>query len=108
LTAGVEKRQRRSDMPDEPVVQAPVLIPFTCPWAKKNLADALAGMAKASGGVLEYHIGSRGLTRAASKSQIDNVAYWDKWCRLLCPDYVALPTDLTGADTACRIINRDT
>jgi len=95
-------------MPDEPVVPAPILEPLTCPWAKKGLADALEAMRKAGGGVIEYHIGSRGLRREGSKSQIDNVGYWDKWCQLLCPGYVALPTNLTGVDVAVRIVNRDT
>jgi hypothetical protein len=93
-------------MPDEPVVPAPVLVPFTCAWAKKGLADALAGMSKAGGGVLEYHIGSRGLKREGSKSQIDNVAYWNEMVRTYCGEAM-MPSSLTGRDTACRIIPRD-
>jgi hypothetical protein len=93
-------------MPDEPVVSAPVLQPFTCPWAKAGLEKALEGMQKAGGGVLEYHIGSRGLKREGSKSQIDNIAYWNEMVRTYCGEEL-LPSSLTGRDTAVRIIPRD-
>jgi hypothetical protein len=94
------------EMPDEPVVLAPVLVPFTCEWAKAGLASALKGMSQSGGGVLEYHIGSRGLKREGSKSQIDNVGYWNEMVRLYCGEDV-LPSSLTGRDAACRIIPRD-
>ena len=65
-------------------------------------------MKKSGEGVIEYHVGSRGLKREGSKSQIDNVAYWDRMARFLCPAYAGLPSQLTGRDVAVRIIERDT
>lgn len=93
-------------MPDEPVVPAPVLQEFTCAWARKGLADALAGMQRAGGGVTKYNIGSRGLEREGSKSQIDNVGYWNEMVKVYCGEDM-LPSSLTGRDTARRIIPRD-
>jgi hypothetical protein len=66
----------------------------------------MEGMKQAGGGVLEYHVGSRGLKREGSKSQLENVAYWDSLVKYYCGEG-GLPTSLTGRDTACRIINRD-
>jgi hypothetical protein len=63
-------------------------------------------MKSAGSGVIEYHIGSRGLRREGSKSQIDNVAYWDSMVKFYC-NVDGLPTSITGRDTACRIIPRD-
>jgi hypothetical protein len=93
-------------MPDEPVVPAPILQPFTCAWARAGLENALKGMSDAGGGVLEYHIGSRGLKREGSKSQINNVAYWNEMVKTYCNEEL-LPSSLTGRDTVCRIIPRD-
>jgi hypothetical protein len=90
----------------EPVVTPPVFQPFTCPWAKDGLNKAMKGMQDASGGVTEYHIGSRGLRREGSKSQIDNVAYWNEMVKLYCGEDM-LPSSVTGRDTARRIIPRD-
>jgi hypothetical protein len=94
-TVGVPKKV------DEP------LEPFTCPWAKDGLAKALEAMKKASGGVLEYHIGSRGLKRESSKAQIDNVGYWNQMVQQYCPGDPGLPTSITGRDTAARVVMRD-
>jgi hypothetical protein len=77
-----------------------------CEWAKSGLADALEGMKKASGGVNEYHIGSRGLHRSGPADQIKNVDYWNEMVLLCCGESV-LPTSLTGRDAACRVIPRD-
>ena len=77
-----------------------------CDWARDGLAKAMEGMKQAGGGVLKYNIGSRGLERASSKAQVDNVAYWDGMVKYYCGGG-GLPTSLTGRDTACRIINRD-
>ncbi len=77
-----------------------------CDWARDGLAKALEGSKQASGGVTEYHIGSRGLRREGLKSQVDNVNYWNQLVKFYCGD-LGLPGSVTGADTACRIIPRD-
>jgi hypothetical protein len=110
-------------MPNPETIVAPVVIapvvpsqrdaaqpppPFAswCDWARDGLAKALQGMKDMGGGVTEYHVGSRGLRREGSKSQIDNVAYWNEMVIFYCGD-AGLPSQLTGRDTACRIIPRD-
>jgi len=77
-----------------------------CAWAQDGLRKALDGMKNAGGGVTEYHVGSRGLRREGSKSQIDNVGYWNEMVKQFC-GVEMLPSSLTGRDTACRIIPRD-
>jgi len=77
-----------------------------CDWARDGLAKALEAMKGATGGVLEYHIGSRGLKRSGPAEQIKNIDYWNEMVRLFC-GVDGLPTTLTGRDTACRIIPRD-
>jgi hypothetical protein len=84
----------------------PEPFPTWCDWAKNGLANALEGMSNSGGGVLEYHIGSRGLKRSGPADQIKNVDYWNEMVRLCCGEAV-LPTSLTGRDAACRIIPRD-
>lgn len=82
--------------------------PFTswCDWARAGLANALDGMRKAGDGVTEYHIGSRGLHRSGPSDQIKNIDYWNEMVAFYCGE-PALPTSLTGRNTACRIILRD-
>lgn len=77
-----------------------------CDWARDGLRKALEGTKQAGGGVVEYHIGSRGLRREGLKSQVDNVAYWNQLVKYYCGE-AGLPGSVTGADTACRIIPRD-
>lgn len=77
-----------------------------CDWARDGLAKALEGMKQSGGGVTEYHVGSRGLKREGSKSQIDNIGYWAEMVKFYCGED-ALPTSLTGRDTARRVIPRD-
>jgi hypothetical protein len=101
-------------MPEAATAAAPTVkagdppAPFAtwCDWARDGLAKALEGMKQSSGGVTKYNIGSRGLEREGSKSQIDNVGYWNEMVKFYCGDST-LPTSLTGRDTACRIIPRD-
>jgi hypothetical protein len=102
-------------MPEAAIVEAPTArqagdppAPFTswCDWARDGLAKAMEGMKQAGGGVTKYNIGSRGLEREGSKSQIDNIGYWNEMVRFYCGEG-ALPSSLTGRDTACRIIPRD-
>ena len=88
---------------DEPPV---ALIPFTCPWAKDGLNRALQGMGRASTGVSEYHIGSRGLHYHDADKQIGSVGWWAKMVELYCGEQ-PLPPAVTGADTAFRVILRD-
>lgn len=90
----------------EPRKAGAVLEPFTCAWAQDGLAKALEGMTRSASGVLEYHIGSRGLKREASKDQVANVDYWNKMVGLYCGT-APLPTSVTGRDTAVRIVMRD-
>jgi hypothetical protein len=78
-----------------------------CDWARDGLAKALEGMKQAGGGVLKYNVGSRGLEREGSKSQVENIGYWNEMVKFYCGDAGALPSSLTGRDTACRIIPRD-
>lgn len=77
-----------------------------CDWARDGLRKAMEGMKQASGGVLEYHIGSRGLKREPSKTQVDNIGYWSEMVQFYCGT-PGLPSNLTGNDTACRIVLRD-
>lgn len=83
-----------------------LITPFTCEWAQDGLLKALEGMSRSSSGVLEYHIGSRGLKRMASKDQLANIDYWNKMVELYCGT-APLPPGVTGRSTACRIIPRD-
>lgn len=101
-------------MPEAVIVEAPIVVagtppaPFAswCDWARDGLAKAMEGMKQAGGGVLEYHVGSRGLKREGAKSQVENIGYWNELVKYYCGD-TALPSSLTGRDTACRIIPRD-
>ena len=81
-------------------------IPFTCPWAKDNLAKALDGMQGASSGVLAYGVGSRHLRYKDAAAQGKAVDYWMKMVEYYCGEE-ALPPSLTGRDTAFRVIERD-
>jgi hypothetical protein len=63
-------------------------------------------MHKAGGGVLKYHVGTRGLERAGPADQIKNVDYWNEMVKFYC-GVGALPSSLTGRDTAFRVIPRD-
>ena len=90
----------------DPSTPPPTGFDTWCAWAQDGLAKALDGMKKAGGGVTEYHVGSRGLRREGSKSQIDNVGYWNEMVRFFC-GVDMLPTSVTGRDTARRIILRD-
>jgi hypothetical protein len=77
-----------------------------CEWAQDGLRRALEGMAQSGGGVLEYHIGSRGLKRSGPADQQKNVDYWNQLVEFYC-GVPGLPTSITGRDTACRVIPRD-
>jgi|SRR5215472_3194692 len=77
-----------------------------CDWARDGLARALEGMKDASGGVSEYHIGSRGLHRSGPSDQIKNVDYWNQMVIFYCGD-TGLPSAITGRDTATRVVMRD-
>jgi hypothetical protein len=77
-----------------------------CDWAKDGLRKALEAMKQATGGVTEYHIGSRGLHRSGPADQIKNIDYWNEMVRLYC-GVEGLPSSLTGRDSAVRIIPRD-
>lgn len=109
-----------------PAIVAPKLLPLACPltpaareagdppppfatwcdWARDGLAKALEGQKQAGGGVLEYHIGSRGLKRESSAAQLNTIAYWNELVQLYCGT-AGLPTSVTGRDTAMRVILRD-
>jgi hypothetical protein len=83
------------------------LVPFTCPWAQDGLLRAIDGMGNASAGVSEYHIGSRGLKYIDPGKQIGSVGWWNEMVKLFCGIDAALPDNVTGRDTAFRVIPRD-
>lgn len=82
--------------------------PFTtwCDWAQDGLRSAMAGMASASGGVSDYHVGSRGLRYVEPGKQIGSVGWWNEFVRHFCGEEV-LPASLAGRDTAFRVVPRD-
>lgn len=82
------------------------LEPFTCEWAKDGLNRAVKGMGKASAGVSEYHIGSRGLTYQEAGKQLKSVDWWAKMVETFCGEQ-PLPPAATGREQACRVILRD-
>jgi hypothetical protein len=95
------------DSPPPGVVTPPEGFASWCEWARKGLADALDGMRKAGSGVSEYHVGTRGLHRSGPADQIKNVDYWNEMVKFYCGVDSALPSSLTGRDTAFRVICRD-
>lgn len=80
--------------------------PFTCEWAQDGLRRAVEGMGRASTGVSEYHIGTRGLHYHEAGNQLKTVDWWSKMVELYCGTS-PLPPVATGRETACRIIPRD-
>ena len=91
---------------DDGSIITPPLEPFTCPWAEDGLRRALEGMGRASTGVSQYHIGSRGLKYHDADKQIGTVGWWDKMRQIFCGT-PGLPSAITGDDTAFRVIPRD-
>jgi hypothetical protein len=67
---------------------------------------ALNGMGRASAGVSEYHIGTRGLKYVSAEHQVGTIGWWDKMMQIFCGT-PGLPSAITGADTAFRGILRD-
>ena len=57
-------------------------------------------------GVSEYHIGTRGLRYLAPDKQIGSVGWWAKLVEYYCGT-PALPSAITGQDTAFRVVLRD-
>ncbi len=82
------------------------LVPFTCPWAQDGLRRAMDGLTAASSGVEGYGVGSRHLRYKSVGDQSVAVDYWMKMVEYYC-GIDALPTALTGRDTAFRVIPRD-
>ena len=82
------------------------LVPFTCPWAQDGLRRALDGMNAASSGVEGYGVGSRHVRYKSAAEQATAVDYWMQLVEYYC-GVDALPTSLTGRDTARRVIPRD-
>jgi hypothetical protein len=83
------------------------LVPFTCPWAQDGLRKAMEGMQSiTAGGVEGYGVGSRNVRFRTAAEQGKSVDYWMKMVEFYCGTD-ALPSALTGRDTACRIIPRD-
>jgi hypothetical protein len=85
---------------------APVLEPFTCPWAQDGLRKAMEGLQAASGGVKSYKIGTRNLEYQSVAEAQKSVDYWNEMVKLYC-GVAGLPTQVTGRDTAFRVIPRD-
>lgn len=82
------------------------LEPFTCEWAKDGLNRAVKGMGRASTGVSEYHIGTRGLHYHEAGKQLKTVDWWSRMVALFCGS-TPLPPEVTGADTVRRVVMRD-
>jgi hypothetical protein len=97
-------------IPIDPETGAPPegtpLLPFTCPWAQDGLRKAMDGMNAASSGVEGYGVGSRHLRYRTVAEHGVVVDYWMKMVEYYC-GIEALPTALTGRDTAFRVIPRD-
>jgi len=82
------------------------LVPMTCPWAQDGLNKALDGMNSASGGVEGYGVGSRHVRFKTVDEQAAAVAYWSNLVTLLCGTD-PLPSSITGAESAMRVVPRD-
>lgn len=93
-------------MPEAATTFPPAPFATPCDWAQDGLRRALEGMGTATTGVSEYHIGSRGLKYVSAAQQIGSVGWWAELVKYYC-GVDALPTSLTGRDTAFRVIPRD-
>lgn len=82
------------------------LVPFTCPWAQDGLRRAMEGLQAASGGVKGYKIGTRAVDYQTIAEAQKSVDYWNQMVELYC-GIAGLPTQVTGRDTAFRVILRD-
>jgi hypothetical protein len=82
------------------------LTPMTCPWAQDGLKKAMDGMVGSSTGVIGYTIGSRKVQYRSIAEQGAVVSWWQKMVELLCGG-PALPSSITGRDTAFRVVPRD-
>jgi hypothetical protein len=82
--------------------------PYTswCAWAQDNLRKAMEGMTGATAGVTGYGIGTRWVRFTDAGKQAAAVDYWMKLVEFYC-GVDALPSSLTGRDTAFRVIPRD-
>jgi hypothetical protein len=89
-------------MPDDP----PPLQPDTCAWAQDGLKKALEGEIRASIGVSRYDVGTRKMFYKSFAEQQSAVDLWRKRVEFYCGTK-ALPSALTGRDTARRIVLRD-
>ena len=63
-------------------------------------------MGRASTGVSEYHIGTRGLHYHDASKQRGTVGWWNEMVKGFC-GMSLLPDSLAGRDTAFRVIPRD-
>lgn len=88
----------------EPFPPPPFL--SACDWAKDGLRRALEGMGRASTGVSEYHIGTRGLHYNDPGKQIGTVGWWNEVVKTFCGEEI-LPPSVSGRDTAFRVVLRD-
>jgi hypothetical protein len=77
-----------------------------CDWAQNGLQKALDGISATSTGVESYAIGKRkvGFRKAADQQAV--VDQWMKLVELYC-GVDALPTVVTGRETAMRVVPRD-
>jgi len=100
-----------SPLPHEIKIKIPkggVPPPFEtmCDWAQDGLMKALDGMKAVSGGVVGYGVGSRHVRFRDAADAQKGVDYWAKLVEFYC-GVDALPTAITGRDTAFRVIERD-
>jgi len=82
------------------------LVPFTCPWAQDGLRRAMEGLGDTSSGILAYGVGSRHVRFKTATEQATAVDYWMKMVEYYC-GVDALPSSLTGRNSAARVIPRD-
>jgi hypothetical protein len=66
----------------------------------------MEGMNAAASGVEGYGVGSRHVRYKSASEQVNSVNWWMKMVEYYC-GVQALPTAITGRDTAMRIIPRD-
>jgi hypothetical protein len=77
-----------------------------CDWAQDGLRKALEGMGGATSGVAGYKIGTRAVQYKGAGEQGKSVDYWMRLVEYYC-GIDALPTALTGRDSAVRVVPRD-
>ncbi len=95
-----------TEQPPPTPVDPATLVPETCEWALWNYRNALDGLRAVSSGVRKYKIGTRETEYYTVAEQGKVVDYWRKQVELWC-GVDAIPSAISGRDSACRIVPRD-